>query len=73
MKIRERKGKCKQIDGKSEKGVSRRKGNSITRIQDKVSLIDLSSDESDDSDATCPMCGLLYSADNGMWIACDGC
>ena len=56
-----------------EKGGSRRKGNSITQIQDKVSLIDLSSDESDESDATCPMCGLLYSADNGMWIACDGC
>ena len=56
-----------------EKGGSRRKGNSITRIQDKVSSIDLSSDESDESDATCPMCGLLYSADNGMWIAYDGC
>ena len=56
-----------------EKGGSRMKGNSITRIQDKVSSIDLSSDESDESDATCPMCGLLYSADNGMWIACDGC
>ena len=47
-----------------------RKANSITQIQDKVSAIDLSSDE---SDATCSKCGLLYSADNGMWIACDGC
>ena len=56
-----------------EKGGSRRKGNSVTRIQDKISAIDLSSDESDESDATCPKCRLLYSADNGMWIACDGC
>ena len=56
-----------------EKGGSRRKGNSITQIQDKVSGIDFSSDESDESDATCPKCGLLYLADNGMWLACDGC
>jgi hypothetical protein len=56
-----------------EKGGSRRKGNSVTQIQDKVLAIDLSSDESDESDATCPKCGLLYSADNGIWIACDGC
>ena len=53
-----------------EKGGSRRKGNSVTQIQDKFSSIDLSSDE---FDATCPKCGLLYSADNGMWIACDDC
>ena len=53
-----------------EKGRSRRKGNSVTQIQDKVSAINLSSDE---SDATCPKCGLLYLADNDIWIACDGC
>ena len=52
----------------AEKGGSRRKGNSVTQIQDKVSAIDLWSDESDESDATCPKCGLLYSADNGMWV-----
>ena len=36
-----------------EKGGSRRKGNSVTQIQDKVLAIDVSSDE---SDATCPKC-----------------
>ena len=56
-----------------DKGGSRRKGNRITQIQDKVSAIELSSNESDESDATCPKCELLYSADNGMWITCDGC
>ena len=46
-----------------------RKGN---RIQDKVSAIDLSLDGSNESGTKCPKCGLLYSADNSMWIACDG-
>ena len=53
-----------------EKGESRRRGNSLTQLQDKVSAIELSSDE---SDTTCPKCGLLHSADNSMWIACDRC
>ena len=45
----------------------------ITQIHDKVSAIDISTDESDESDATCPKCGFLHLADNGMWIACYGC
>ena len=56
-----------------EKRESRRKGNSITQIQDKFSEIDLLSNESNESYATCPKCGLQYSEDSGMWIACDGC
>ena len=42
----------------------------VTQIQEEVSGMNLSSDE---SDATCAKCGLLYSADSGMWIACDLC
>ena len=40
----------------------------ITQIHDKVSAIDISTDESDESDATCPKCGFLHLADNGMWM-----
>ena len=33
----------------------------------------ISDEESSDDDAVCPKCGLMYSADNGVWICCDGC
>ena len=56
-----------------EVGESRKKGSSVTQLQHKFSAIDLSSNESDKSNAICPKCGLLYSADDGMWITCDGC
>ena len=42
-------------------------GMKVTQIQEEVSGMNLSSDD------TCPKCGLLYSADSGMWIACDLC
>ena len=29
------------------------------------------SDESDD--AICPTCGIYYSADDDLWVECDGC
>ena len=33
----------------------------------------ISDEESSDDVAVCPKCGLMYSADSGVWICCDGC
>ena len=30
-------------------------------------------DESEESEAECPKCGLVYGEDNSVWIQCDSC
>ena len=46
----------------------------VTAIGELLEELELSSDTSnDESDAVCPMCGRVYSDDNGIWICCDGC
>ena len=41
---------------------------------EELLAIQIASDSSEDSDATCPKCGLRFSEDSGTtWIACNSC
>lgn len=77
---REERGKCKnKIDllkrGEAmpntalRKGVAE-KGRSLEELRD-MKIGD--EGNSDEDNAVCPKCGLVYQDDGGFWICCDGC
>ena len=45
-----------------------------TDLSEELLAVQIASDSSEDSDATCPKCGLQFSEDSdSTWIACDDC
>ena len=42
-------------------------------VEDLLAGIHDTAEESSEEDTMCPNCGLMYSADDGILICCDGC
>jgi len=47
----------------------------MENLTEQVKLISVNDNGSDESEAKCPSCGLIYGCveDNEMWICCDWC
>ena len=80
QKIKEREKKRREEDKAKAMGKRGKKKQEMTgedeAVEDLLAGIQLSDDtaeESSEEDAMCPNCGLMYSADDGIWICCDGC
>ena len=68
-----RKEEVKKIVQKKKQEKSGRLG----ELESLFTGLTISSDESDkdeeEDEAVCPKCGMLYSADSGLWVCCDNC
>ena len=85
MKQLEREQKRKEKEKEKREKEERKKAKAIERkrkkqetagkdqtVEDLFAGMQISDEESSDDDAVCPKCGLMYSADSGVWICCDG-
>ena len=81
---REQKRKDKEKEKREKK--ERKKAKAIKRkrkmqetagkdqtVEDLFARMQISDEELSDDDTVCPKCGLMYSADNGVWICRNGC
>lgn len=63
------------LESKQKKGRAH-ENETIVELLSKMNLSDEESggSETDESDAVCPKCGVLYSTDRkNKWVGCDGC
>ena len=72
---RNKKGEVdKQGTRKPVRGRGKCQNKGITDLAEELLAIQVASDSSEDSDTTCPKCGLRFSEDSGTtWIACNSC
>ena len=76
----EKRGRNKKGEGdkqgtrKPVRGRGKCQNKGVTDLAEELLAIQIASDSSEDSDATCPKCGLRFSEDSGTtWIACNSC
>ena len=78
-KTEREKEKREKEETKKAKAMERKKKKQGTAgkdqtVEDLLAEMQISDEESsEDDDAVCPKCGLMYSADSEVWICCDGC
>ena len=73
QKKKEREKKRREEDKAKAMGKRTRENEAVEDLLAGIQLSDDIAKESSEEDAICPNCGLMYSADDGIWICCDGC